>query len=134
MLSGASLGTCDVPSVRGAASCFSGGTDWPGAPGLVALSWTIVGGAALGWGACWVMYGALVAGLNPWYTCVVNCPTLAFGTSWCPTGQGLLLAAVGFPDVRGVHPVLRLCVSGQKPRLTPRWETYLVSLKNNQNT
>lgn len=27
MLSGASLGTCDVPSVRGAASCFSGGTD-----------------------------------------------------------------------------------------------------------
>lgn len=74
MLSGASLGTCDVPSVRGAASCFSGGTDWPGAPGLVTLSRTIVGGAALGWGARWVMYGALVAGLNPWHTCVVSLP------------------------------------------------------------
>lgn len=38
----------DVPSVRGAALGFSGGTDWPGAVGSVALSWTIVGGAALG--------------------------------------------------------------------------------------
>lgn len=38
---------------------------WPGAPGLVALLRTIVGGAALGWGAHWVMSGALVAALNP---------------------------------------------------------------------
>lgn len=64
MLSGASLCTCDVPSVRGAALCFSGGTDWPDAPDLLALSWTIVAGAALGWGVHWVIYGALVAGLS----------------------------------------------------------------------
>lgn len=62
MLSGTSLGTCDVPSVRGAAWCFSRDTDWPGDPGLMALSRTIVQGAALGWGAYWVMYRALVAG------------------------------------------------------------------------
>lgn len=48
----------------GAASCFSRGTDWPDDPGLVALSRTIVGGAALGWEVYWVMYGALVAGLS----------------------------------------------------------------------
>lgn len=112
MLSGASLGTCDVPSVRGAASCFSRGTDWPGVPGLVALSRTIVGGAALGRAVRWVMYGALVAGLKNWHICVVNVPSpLAFGqsTSWRPTGQGLLLATVGSQDGHGVHPILRLC-------------------------
>lgn len=70
MLSGASLGTCDVPSVRGAALCFSRGTDWPGAPGLAALSRTIVGGAALGWGVRWVAFGALAAGQSGWHTCV----------------------------------------------------------------
>ena len=79
MLSGTSLGTCDVPSVRGAALCFSRGTDWPGDLGLVALLWIIVGGAALRWGVSWVTYGALVAGLSSWHTCVVNLPNpLAF--------------------------------------------------------
>lgn len=53
---------------------------WPGVPGLVALSRTIVRGAALGRAVRWVMYGALVAGLNSWHTCVVNVPSpLAFG-------------------------------------------------------
>lgn len=60
---------CDVPSVRGAALGFSRGTDWPGAPGSAALSWTIVGGATLGWGARWVMYEALVSGWSSWHTC-----------------------------------------------------------------
>lgn len=57
MLSRASLGTCDVPSVRGAAPCFSGGPDRPGAPGPEALSWTVVRGAARG-GGCWVVFAA----------------------------------------------------------------------------
>lgn len=48
----------------GAASCFSRGTDWPGDPGLVDLSRTIVGGAALGWEVYWVMCRALVVGLS----------------------------------------------------------------------
>lgn len=109
---------------------------WPGVPGLVALSRTIVRGAALGRAVRWVMYGALVAGLNSWHTCVVNVPSpLAFGqsTSWRPTGQGLLLATVGSRDGHGVHPILRLCAQWTEIQANAT-AGRLVSLKNIQNT
>lgn len=137
MLSGTSLGICDVPSVRGAALCFSRGTDWPGDPGLVALLWTIVGGAALGWGVYWVMYGALVAGPSSWHTCVVNLPNpLAFGqsTSWHPTGQGFLLATLGSLDIMLSIPSSDCVLSGQKPKLMPQLGDLPCLFEITQNT
>ena len=60
---------CDVPSVRGPVLGFSRGTDWPDAPDPAALSETVVGRAALGWGMHWVMYEALGSGQSSWPNC-----------------------------------------------------------------
>lgn len=102
---------CDVPSVRGPVLGFSRGTDWPDAPDPVALSDTVVGRAALGWGMHWVMYEALGSGQSSWHNCFESIWPLAFGQSpsWCPSGQGLLLATVGSPDGHGVCPTLWMC-------------------------
>jgi len=113
VLSGASLGTCDVPSVQGAALCFSGGPSQPGARRLAALLQTIVGGAALGQGACQLVLGALVAGQRRWPSSsrlarVPQRSVLVGGSFWPQWAPWLVRVSV--------HP----------PGSHPSWERYLV--------
>lgn len=86
---------CDVPSVRGAALGFSGGTDWPGAPGSVA-PWLCRGQSLEGqlWararaGSCtmlWCQGGAVgTHALNPpdpWHLVRVAPGALGLRDSW----------------------------------------------------